>query len=78
MIRLKLIILLVLSVLAIVLILQNTQSVETRLLFVTVTMPRAALLGLTLLIGFACGVLAAIAATRPRTSRADGVVQSGK
>lgn len=64
--KLKLIALLVLSVLAIVLILQNTQAVETRLLFATVTMPRAALLALTLLIGFTCGVLAAIAVAKRR------------
>ena len=70
--KLKLIVLLFLSVLAIVLILQNTQAVETRLLFVTVTMPRAALLGLTLLLGFACGVLAAIAVTKRGPSRVDG------
>lgn len=37
---------------------QNRESVDTRLLFVTVTMPRAALLFVTLVIGFACGVLA--------------------
>lgn len=64
--KLKLIVLLVLSVLAIVLILQNTQAVETRLLFVTVTMPRAALLLLTLLLGFTCGILAAIAVGKKR------------
>ncbi len=58
--RAKLITLLVLGLLAIVLIFQNAQAVETRLLFVTVTMPRAALLGLTLLIGFVCGILAAL------------------
>ena len=64
--KLKLIALLVLALLAIVLIFQNTQTVETRLLFVTVTMPRAALLGLTLLIGFACGILAAIRVGKKR------------
>lgn len=64
--KFKLIVLLVLSVLAIVLILQNTQAVETRLLFVTVTMPRAALLGLTLLLGFTCGILVAIAVGKKR------------
>ena len=58
--KLKLVALLVLVLLAIVLVMQNTQAVETRLLFATVTMPRAALLGLTLLIGFACGILVAI------------------
>jgi uncharacterized integral membrane protein len=58
--KLKLIALLILAVLAVVLILQNTQMVVTRLLFVTVSMPLAALLGLTLLIGFAAGILAAM------------------
>ena len=58
--RIKLISLLVLAVLAILLVLQNTQGVATRLLFVTVTMPLAALLALTLLVGFAAGVLAAL------------------
>jgi putative membrane protein len=62
----KLIILLVLAGLAIVLMLQNTQAVDTRLFFVTVTMPRAALLMLTLLIGFICGILAVIAIKPPR------------
>ena len=59
--KLKLMVLLVLSVLAIVLILQNTEAVETRFLFATVTMPRAALLVLTLLLGFVCGILVALA-----------------
>ncbi len=58
--KLKLIALLVLAVLAVVLVLQNTQAVATRLLFVRVSMPLAALLALTLLIGFAGGVLAAL------------------
>ena len=58
--KIKLITLLVLAVLAIVLVLQNTQAVETRLLFVTVIMPRAALLGLTVLIGFVGGILVAL------------------
>ena len=58
--KLKLAALLVLAVLAIVLVLQNTQAVATRLLFVTVSMPLAALLALTLLIGFSGGVLAAL------------------
>ncbi len=58
--KVKLIALLVLAVLAAVLILQNTQMVVTRLLFVTVGMPLAALLALTLLVGFAGGVLTAL------------------
>jgi len=55
----KLIALLILAILAIVLVLQNTQGVATRLLFTTVSMPLAVLLILMLLIGFATGVLIA-------------------
>ena len=62
--KIKLIVLLVLTVVAIVLVLQNTEAVETRLFFATVTMPRAALLGLTLLIGFAGGILVALGFTK--------------
>lgn len=58
--KLKLVAVLVLAVLAIVLIFQNTQSVVTQLLFVTVSMPLAALLALTLLIGLTGGVLVAL------------------
>lgn len=64
--KVKLIILLVLAALAIVLVLQNTQAVDTRLFFVTVTMPRAALLILTLLMSFTCGILTAIAVGHKR------------
>ncbi len=58
--KLKLAMLVFLAVLAVVLILQNTQAVVTRLLFVTVSMPLAALLVLTLVVGFAAGVLTAM------------------
>ncbi len=64
--KIKLIALLVLSVAALILILQNTQTVATRLLFVTISMPLAALLALTLLIGFAGGVIAAMKAGAQR------------
>ena len=55
--KLKLSALLVLAVLAVVLILQNTQMVVTRLLFISIGMPLAALLAFTLVVGFAAGVL---------------------
>ncbi len=58
--KIKLIALLVLAILSAVIILQNTQMVVTRLLFVSLGMPLAALLALTLVIGFAAGVLAAM------------------
>jgi uncharacterized integral membrane protein len=56
---LKVIAISAIALLAIVLVLQNTQSVETKLLFLTLTLPNAALLFGTLVLGFALGVLAA-------------------
>jgi uncharacterized integral membrane protein len=47
----------VVAILTLIVVLQNTESVETDILFTTITMPRAALLFGTLLIGFALGVL---------------------
>jgi uncharacterized integral membrane protein len=40
----------VISLLVVVVVLQNTQAVDTKLLFLTVTMPRAALLFGTLIL----------------------------
>ncbi|MGA1790493.1 MAG: lipopolysaccharide assembly protein LapA domain-containing protein [bacterium] len=56
----KLIIAVVLAVLCLIIVLQNTTSVETRFLFVTITMPRAVLLFSTAAIGFALGVLVSL------------------
>ena len=61
----------IVAILAIIVVLQNTQAVETKLLFVTVTMPRAVLLFVTLVIGFVIGVLAAEKITRRRRAKAD-------
>jgi len=47
----------VISLLTLILILQNTQAVETKLLFMTVTMPRALLLMVTFVIGFTAGLI---------------------
>jgi uncharacterized integral membrane protein len=55
----KLIVFVVAAVLTIIVVVQNTQAVETKLLFVTLTMPRAVLLFVTLLIGFVLGVVSA-------------------
>lgn len=57
--KVKMIVAATLALLVLIVVLQNTESVETKLLFTTITMPRAALLFGTLLIGFALGVLAA-------------------
>ena len=57
--KLKLIAIGVLALLVLVVVMQNTQAVETKLLFLRVTLPNAALLFGTLIIGFAIGVLTA-------------------
>ncbi len=67
--RAKLIAALVLAAVAGVVVLQNTEPVETRFLFMTVTLPRAALLGITLLIGVAVGILVALVITGRKTRR---------
>ncbi len=70
--RWKIIVVAIVAILAIILVAQNTQAVETKLLFATVTMPRAVLLFVTLVIGFVIGVLAAEKIARKRAVKADG------
>lgn len=67
----NIIIVLVISVLALILILQNTQSVETRILWITVAMPRALLLFITFLCGFISGIIATGIFTRKKTASKD-------
>ena len=47
------------AILAVVVVLQNTETVDTKILFTTISMPRAALLFITLVIGFLLGALTA-------------------
>ena len=63
-IKLKMGVALGLALLAMVVILQNVEPLTVQLLFVTVTMPRAALLALTLLIGMVIGALVTLAYQR--------------
>ena len=58
--RMKLIGALMGILLIVIVILQNTQPVATRLLFITITMPNAVLVGLSLLVGLAAGILVAL------------------
>ena len=58
--RFKMISIAVLTLLGIIIILQNTAQVETKVLFFSITMPRAILLMATTLIGFALGILVAL------------------
>lgn len=66
--RIRLIAAMILAILVIVLMLQNTEPVRTRLLFATVEMPRALLLLTTVLVGYALGILTAVIWLRPRDS----------
>jgi uncharacterized integral membrane protein len=53
----KMIAIVIISLLALIVFIQNTEAVETKLLFMTVTMSRALLLISTFLMGFAAGVI---------------------
>jgi len=55
----RLIVSAIVVVLVIIVLLQNTEQVQTRLLFATITMPRAILLASTMLIGFVIGLVVA-------------------
>ena len=57
--KLKIVGIAVLVLIVVIVVLQNTQAVETKLLFLTLSMPNAALLFGTLIVGFAIGVLTA-------------------
>lgn len=63
--RTKLVITGILALLVLVVILQNTAAVETKVLFITITMPRAVLLIGTTLVGFLLGMLVALRWAKP-------------
>ena len=46
----------IIALLVLIVVLQNTESVRTDLLFVSITMPRAVLLFVTFVIGFLLGL----------------------
>jgi len=55
--KFKMITVIIVSALAVIIFIQNTESVETKILFMRVTMSRALLLILTFLIGFVSGTI---------------------
>ena len=57
--KIKLVAAVALALIGLVIILQNTDEVNTRILWITVTMPRAVLLLVSVSIGFGLGFLAA-------------------
>ena len=58
--KIKLAVAAVVAILVIIVIFQNTEVVKTQLLFVSVEMPRALLLIVTLLLGVLLGLMTAI------------------
>ncbi len=62
--KVKLIIAVIASALLLILVVQNTEQVETRILLATITMPRALLLFLMALTGFIIGLLAAFSISK--------------
>jgi uncharacterized integral membrane protein len=55
--KIKLISIVALAIICVIVVLQNRTSVETKILFLTITMPRALLLFLTTLAGFILGIV---------------------
>ena len=51
-------IIIIMGIFALIVVIQNTEKVPVKLVFTTVTMPRALLLFLTLGIGFVVGIMA--------------------
>lgn len=54
------VVIIIISLLVLIVVLQNAKSVETKFLFVTVSMPRALLLFVTFLFGFIVGVVSVL------------------
>ena len=67
--RAKLIGALAAAALSLIVILQNTQTVETRFLFFKVAMPNAILLALALLIGIFMGILFSLIISKNRSQK---------
>ena len=65
-------------VLMIIVVAQNTQSVETRILFVTLAMPRAVLLMLTFGIGAVVGLLVALTLSGKKKTKQSDVIDKNE
>lgn len=66
--KLKIIIVAVISILALIIFVQNTAVVETKLLFMTISMSRALLLILTFGLGFTTGLIVSYMLRKPGNS----------
>ena len=67
----------VLVVVGLIVVLQNTQPVETKFLFMAATMPIAALLAVTLLIGIAVGMLVALSLSGKKNRKPENAHRPG-
>ena len=69
----KIIVILIVSLLSLIVFIQNRQAIDTKLLFVTITMPLALLLILTFIMGSILGlVIASYVLREPRKPRPPG------
>lgn len=74
--KFKIAIILIVSLLSLIVFIQNRQAIDTKLLFVTITMPLALLLILTSIIGCIVGIiLASFVLRQPHKSRPSDVKQ---
>jgi uncharacterized integral membrane protein len=72
----KIILILIVSLLSLIVFVQNRQAVDTKLLFVTITMPLVLLLILTFIMGSILGlVIASYVLREPRKPRSPGEKQ---
>ncbi len=77
--KFKLIVAVVILLLVVIVFLQNTKAVETKLLFLTITMPRVLLLVVTFIVGFVGGLITANhVLTRAGKSEAQSRNQNGQ
>jgi len=72
----KIIAVLVFVLLILIVILQNTEEVETKLLFITMDMPRALLLFINLLIGYLLGIVTMVVLRRRMANTPKGSSKS--
>ncbi len=63
----KLIVIVILALIGVIIVLQNTESVDTKILFATIIMPRAILLLVAIAIGFVLGILVSIMSQKKRS-----------
>jgi uncharacterized integral membrane protein len=72
----KIIVILIVSLLSLIVFVQNREAVDTKLLFVTITMPLVLLLILTFIMGSILGlVIASYVLREPRKPRSPGEKQ---